>query len=73
MRAQRLEQALTELDVPHDVKEYPDAGHSFLNRINVGPALNALLHLTGFDYHHPSAEDAWRRILIFFDEHLRGN
>jgi len=38
-RAARLEQALSELEVPHDVKEYPDAGHAFLNRINVGPLL----------------------------------
>ncbi len=69
-RPQRLESTLTELGVAHDVKEYADAGHSFMNRINVGPALNPLVHLVGFDYHHPSAEDAWRRILKFFDEHL---
>jgi carboxymethylenebutenolidase len=69
-RAARLRDALTELGVPHDVKEYPDAGHSFLNRINAGPGLNQVLRFTGFDYHHPSAEDAWRRILVFFDEHL---
>lgn len=69
-RAQRLEQALTELDVPHDVKEYPGAGHSFLNRINVGPAFSPLIHVAGFSYHHPSAEDAWRRILTFFDRYL---
>lgn len=30
-RAKRLEQALGELGIPHDVKEYPDAGHSFMN------------------------------------------
>jgi carboxymethylenebutenolidase len=70
-RAQRLEQALTELEVPHDVKEYPGAGHSFLNRINVGWAFGPLLHIAGFDYHHPSAEDAWRRIFSFFDRYLR--
>jgi carboxymethylenebutenolidase len=29
--AAQLEQALTAAGVPHDVKEYPDAGHSFLN------------------------------------------
>ena len=39
-RAERLERALTELGVVHDVKEYPDVGHAFMNRINVGPALN---------------------------------
>jgi carboxymethylenebutenolidase len=70
-RAKRLEDALTELGVPHDIKEYPDAGHSFMNRINVGPLLNPALHLVAFDYHQPSAEDSWRRILTFFDTHLR--
>ncbi len=71
-RAQRLERTLTELGVTHDVKEYPDAGHSFLNRINVGPLFGPIVHLTAFDHHHPSAEDAWRRILTFFDEQLGG-
>jgi carboxymethylenebutenolidase len=71
-RAQRLEQALGELGIPHDVKEYPGAGHSFLNRINVGPLLAPLVTVAGFNHHHPSAEDAWRRILTFFDEHLSG-
>jgi carboxymethylenebutenolidase len=70
-RPARLQGALEQLGVEHDVKEYPDAGHSFLNRINVGPALGPLVHIAGFDYHHPSAEDAWRRILDFFDVHLQ--
>ena len=70
-RADRLERALTELNIPHDVKEYPDAGHSFLNRINAGPLLGAVVKLAAFNYHHASAEDAWRRILTLFDEHLR--
>ncbi|MEA2145313.1 MAG: carboxymethylenebutenolidase [Solirubrobacteraceae bacterium] len=69
-RAERLEQALSELGVPHDVKEYEEAGHSFLNRIDAGPILGSIVHLAHFDHHHPSAEDAWRRILTFFDEHL---
>jgi carboxymethylenebutenolidase len=69
-RAERLEGALSQLGVPHDVKEYPDAGHSFLNRINAGPLLGSVLQVTGFSYHHPSAEDAWRRILTFFDAYL---
>jgi carboxymethylenebutenolidase len=72
-RAERLEQALSELGIPHDVKEYQEAGHSFLNRINAGPILGSLVHLAHFDYHHSSAEDAWRRILTFFDEHLRAD
>ena len=70
-RAQRLERALASAGVSHDVKEYPDAGHSFLNRFNAGPLLTPLLHVGGVGYHHPSAENAWRRILAFFAEHLR--
>lgn len=69
-RPERLRAALRELDIPHDVKEYPDAGHSFLNRFNTGPLMVPLVHMAGFDYHHPSAEDAWGRIFSFFDEHL---
>ena len=69
-RAARLERALTELGVPHDVKEYEGAGHSFMNRLGVGP-LRPLLGVTAFDYHHEASEDAWRRILAFFDEHVR--
>jgi carboxymethylenebutenolidase len=69
-RAERLEQALSTAGVTHDVKEYADAGHSFLNRFNAGPLLTPLLHVGGLGYHHPSAEDAWRRILAFFAEQL---
>jgi carboxymethylenebutenolidase len=69
-RAARLERALDELGITHDVKEYPDAGHSFLNRPNAGPLLGTVLTVTRFNHHHPSAEDAWRRILSFFGQHL---
>ncbi len=69
-RPERLRAALDELGVAHDVKEYPGAGHSFMNRINAGPLFAPVLQLTGFNYHHPSAEDAWNRIFAFFDEHL---
>ncbi len=68
--AATLEQALTEAGVEHDVVEYADAGHSFLNRHDLGP-LSVLERIGGFAYHEPSAEDAWRRILQFFDRHLR--
>ena len=68
--AAKLESALERAGVEHDVEEYPDAGHSFLNRHDFGPA-GALLRVAGIGYHGPSAEDAWRRILRFFDSHLR--
>ena len=53
-----------------DVHEYPDAGHSFLNLHDLGPA-GAALRVAGIGYHEPSAEDAWGRILRFFEAHLR--
>ncbi|GAB2684221.1 dienelactone hydrolase family protein [Saccharopolyspora gloriosae] len=68
--AAKLESHLTELGVPHDVKEYPDAGHGFANRLKVGP-FGPLLRVAGFGYHEESAEDAWRRVTTFFTEHLR--
>jgi carboxymethylenebutenolidase len=68
--AGRLRSALEGLDVPNDVVEYPGAGHSFLNRHSSGP-FAVLERVAGFSYHHPSAEDAWARILRFFDVHLR--
>ncbi|MGY1824580.1 dienelactone hydrolase family protein [Geodermatophilus sp. SYSU D00079] len=69
--AERLQGILTRHEVPHDVHEYPDAGHSFMNRHDVGP-FAVLERVAGLGYHHPSAEDAWVRILRFLDTHLRG-
>jgi carboxymethylenebutenolidase len=68
-RAQKLEQVLTELQIPHDVKEYPNAGHSFMNRFNVGP-LAPVIQFVGLNYVQDAAEDAWRRILQFYATHL---
>jgi len=72
--AERLERALTVAGVAHDVKEYPGAGHSFLNdhRPEDAPTVLVLLaRLTGSAYHEPSAKDARRRIVSFFDVHLK--
>ena len=60
---------LTVLHVEHDVKEYPDAGHSFLN--DHQSALFKMLKVVGISYHDPSAKDARRRIVAFFNKHLR--
>ena len=68
--AAQLEEVLVELGVEHDVKEYPDDGHSFMNRHNAGLPLSFVERVAGFDYQHPSAEDAWARIQRFFDLHL---
>lgn len=67
--ADRLDHALTDYGVPHDVKEYPGVGHAFANRM-AGP-LDVLARVTGMGYHHGSAEDAWRRVMSFYATHLR--
>lgn len=72
--AARLEQVLTTLGIDHDVKEYPDAGHSFLNdhRDERVPPVFALMarFIGGADYHEASAADARGRIEAFFARHL---
>ncbi|HET7723800.1 MAG TPA: dienelactone hydrolase family protein [Propionibacteriaceae bacterium] len=74
--AARLESALTEVGVDHDVKEYPQAGHAFLNdRVGAGDRVPALFAVTGrfmhMGYQPDAAADARGRILAFFDRHLR--
>ena len=75
--AERLDHALTAVGVAHDVKEYPEAGHAFLNDHEGAhddvPLLFAVMgKLAPADgYHEPSARDARRRIISFFDAHLK--
>ena len=67
---QRLEAALTALDVPHEVKVYPDAGHSFMSR---KPPLLAPVAVLArvVDFKPEATQDAWRRIFAFFSQYLR--
>jgi len=67
--AKRLDTALEHDGIPRDVKEYPGAGHSFLN--NHDSALFAVAGwLMGGGYDQASADDARRRIADFFRTHL---
>ncbi len=72
--AERLEVALDARGVPHDVAEYPHAGHSFLNPEDLTPWW--LAPVSRFVLHAgpepDAARDAWRRIEAFLDEHLGG-
>ena len=69
--ATKLENALERAGVVHDVKEYPDAGHSFLNDADAGPrVLQPLQRVLGVKPEPASAADAWRRIDAFFHDHL---
>jgi carboxymethylenebutenolidase len=75
--AARLESALTSLGVDHDVKEYPAAGHAFLNDHEaVGDQMPILFRVMakltpGMGYHEDSARDARARIVAFFGTHLK--
>lgn len=71
---QRLARVLTAHGIEHDVKVYDEAGHSFLN--DHGDEMPRWAAVAGSfaraAYHEPSAADARRRIVAFFDKHLRG-
>ncbi len=70
--ADQLEAALEKAGGIHDVKEYPAAGHAFLNdTAEVGPrVLRPLLRVAGMGPEPESAKDAWDRIDLFFATHL---
>jgi carboxymethylenebutenolidase len=68
---ERLERHLTTLGVEHDVKVYPDAGHSFMSQHD--QTLLVRLAARGpmkVGYDANAAEDSWRRMLTFFERHL---
>jgi carboxymethylenebutenolidase len=68
--ADKLEAQLDALGVPHDVKTYPEAGHSFYTETpGVLGAIAKRLPIHA-EFHEASAEDAHRRIVTFFREHL---
>jgi carboxymethylenebutenolidase len=67
--ADRLEQALESLGIDHDVKEYPEAGHGFLNHHDK-VSLKVVSRLAFGGYEEASARDARRRIESFFHTHL---
>ena len=69
--ADTLRRATDEAGVQADVKEYPRARHGFINRITAVSPLTPMLRVLGVGYDHAAAADAKRRILTFFDTHLR--
>jgi carboxymethylenebutenolidase len=67
----KLDSTLTQLNVVHDIKLYPDSGHAFMNPTQGGgPVIGTLLRITGAKPNPADAADAWRRIEAFFGEHL---
>ncbi|HLG77454.1 MAG TPA: dienelactone hydrolase family protein [Ktedonobacteraceae bacterium] len=53
----KLDAALESYTIPHDIKIYPNAKHSFFND-------------TGRSYNETAAQDSWQRVLAFFSEHI---
>jgi carboxymethylenebutenolidase len=71
---ERLGTALRAHGIAHDITVYPAAGHAFLNDpdpVEVPRWAKVMGSLSASDYHEPSALDARRRILAFFDTHLK--
>jgi carboxymethylenebutenolidase len=68
--AERLETALANLGIDHDVRTYPEAGHGFMARydgITAWLGRRLPVHLG----HDPlAAEHAWQRTIAFFSRHL---
>jgi len=73
--AARLERILSESKIAHDVKEYPEAGHGFMEnhvKSELPWLFVKLAPLTGAGYEESAANDAHRRVTAFFNEHLGG-
>ncbi len=70
-QGERLDRHLSECGVPHDVKIYPEVGHSYMNDFGDG-VMAYLMRRTPMHagYDEAASEDSWRRMLAFFAEHL---
>jgi len=71
--AAKLERALEAAGIAHDVKEYPEAGHSFLNHHEGSKMMAVSAKLMGGGLDAPEADaDARQRIVAFFRDQLAG-
>ena len=69
--ADRLTTELARLDVPHDIKTYPGAGHSFMTRPpNLALALLGPILPVRAGYEPKAASDATQRVLSFLSKHV---
>ncbi|BBX87998.1 dienelactone hydrolase family protein [Mycolicibacterium aubagnense] len=68
--AARLDAALAKGDVPRDIREYPDVGHGFINDWRFPGPVRFIERAVGASYSAAEAEDAWRRMLEFFNCYL---
>ena len=54
---QKLDAELDRYQIPHDIKVYPGAGHSFFND-------------TSRNHNAAASQDSWNRVLAFFKQHV---
>lgn len=73
--AGQLEKALTHCGIEHDVKEYKDTDHAFMNDHDPDevPLFIKFISIAfgGGKYHEASTRDARKRIITFFNKHLK--
>jgi len=69
-QGRRLETLLTALGVPHDVRIYPDAGHSYMSRHEGLLATLAAWGPMKVGWNRDAEEDSWRRVEALFRAHL---
>ena len=69
--AMTLAGALERAGVTYDVKEYPDAGHSFMNHSEAPGWMKPLTRSLHAGFVDTAATDAWDRIQRMFDTALR--
>jgi len=73
-QAKKLDEILTEHEVPHDIKEYEGVGHGFMNLHSARDSnwiFKALSWASRTKYDENATVDARRRILAFFNRHLK--
>lgn len=68
--AAKLEQALTELSIEHEVTTYPQAGHSFLFPAERSPLLKPVMFPLQAGFVAAAADPAWERIWAWLDSHV---
>jgi carboxymethylenebutenolidase len=65
----RLQEHLGQLGIEHDVKTYPNAGHSFMTNGHHPIGRLAFLPMR-VGYEPQAAEDAWARVFAFFEQQI---
>mgnify|MGYP001182306814 FL=1 len=75
--ASKLETTLTKAGIDHDVKEYPNTNHAFMNDHSQDPfpfIMRVMLPLMGDGKNDPnSIIDARARVIAFFEKQLKDN